>query len=176
MALLADGFHMSTHAFALGLSWLAYYLSRKYSDHAKFSFSGGKILALSGYTSAIILVIIAVLMAVEAVNRLLNPLTIKFGEAIFVAVIGLIVNAVSAVLLHHDEHHSDHNIKAAYLHVLADGLTSVTAIIALVGGMIWNIYSLDAISGLLCSVIITKWSIDLIRGAGKELIEFVRRG
>ena len=176
MALLADGFHMSTHAFALGLAWLAYYLSRKYSDHAKFSFSGGKILALSGYTSAIILVIIAVLMAVEAVNRLLNPLVIKFSEAIFVAVIGLIVNAVSAVLLHHDEHHSDHNIRAAYLHVLADGLTSLTAIIALVGGMIWNIYSLDAISGLLCSVIITKWSIDLIRGSGKELIEFVRRG
>jgi cation diffusion facilitator family transporter len=112
-------------------------------------------------------------MAVEAVNRLLNPLPIKFGEAIFVAVIGLIVNAVSAVLLHHDEHHSDHNIRAAYLHVLADGLTSVTAIIALVGGMIWNIYSLDAISGILCSVIITKWSVDLIRGAGKELIEFV---
>jgi cation diffusion facilitator family transporter len=175
MALLADGFHMSTHAFALGLAWLAYFLSRKYSNHSKFSFSGGKILALSGYTSAIILVIIAVLMAVEAVNRLLNPLVIKFGEAIFVAVIGLIVNAISAVVLHHEEQHADHNIRAAYLHVLADGLTSLTAIVALLGGMIWNIYSLDAISGLLSSVIITKWSIDLIRGAGKELIEFVRK-
>ena len=175
MALLADGFHMSTHAFALGLAWLAYVLSRKYSDHTKFSFSGDKLLALSGYSSAIFLLIIAVLMAVESVNRLLNPLVIKFGEAIFVASIGLAVNVLSAVILHHDEHHADHNIRAAYLHVIADGLTSVTAIIALVGGMLWNIYSLDAISGILSSIIITKWSIDLIRNSGRDLIDFERK-
>ena len=175
MALLADGWHMSTHAFALGLAWLAYYISRKYSEHAKYTFSGAKLLALSGYTSAIVLMIIAVWMAVESVNRLLHPLPIIFGEAIFVASIGLIVNAVSAVLLHHDEHHSDHNIRAAYLHVLADGLTSVTAILALVGGMIWNLYSLDAYSGIISSFIITKWSIDLIRNSGKDLVEFKRR-
>lgn len=175
MALLADGWHMSTHAFALGLAWLAYYLSRKYSNHAEFTFSGQKLLALSGYTSAIVLMIIAVWMAIEGVNRLLHPLPIKFGEAIFVASIGLLVNAFSAVLLHHDEHHSDHNIRAAYLHVLADGLTSVTAIIALVGGMIWNLYSLDAYSGIISSFIITKWSIDLIRSSAKDLVNFTRK-
>jgi len=175
MALLADGFHMSTHAFALGLAWLAYVMSRKYSNHTKFSFSGDKLLSLSGYSSALFLLVIAVLMAVESVNRLLNPLVIKFGEAIFVASIGLAVNVLSAVILHHDERHADHNIRAAYLHVIADGLTSVTAIIALLGGMIWKIYSLDAISGMLSSIIITKWSIDLIRNSGKALIDFERK-
>lgn len=175
MALLADGFHMSTHAFALGLAWLAYYMTRKYSNHAKYSFSGEKLLALSGYTSAIVLMIIAVWMAVEGVNRLLHPLPIKFGEAIFIAVIGLLVNALSALLLHHDKSHSDHNIRAAYLHVIADGLTSVTAIIALTGGMIWNLYSLDAYSAIISSFIITKWSFDLIRNSGKDLISFVRK-
>lgn len=175
MALLADGFHMSTHAFALGLAWLAYVFTRKYSDCEKCSFSGNKLLALSGFSSAMFLLVIAVLMAVESVNRLLNPLVIKFGEAIFVAALGLAVNVLSAVILHHDEHQADHNIRAAYIHVIADGLTSVTAIIALTGGMIWNIYSLDAISGILSSVIITKWSIDLIRNSGKDLIEFVRK-
>ncbi len=131
MALLADGFHMSTHAFALGLAWIAYIISRKYSNHSKFSFSSGKLLALSGYSSAIFLLAIAVYMAIESVTRLLNPLVIKFEEAIFVASIGLAVNIISALILHHDEHHADHNIRAAYLHVLADALTSVTAIVAL---------------------------------------------
>lgn len=175
MALLADGFHMSTHAFALGLAWIAYIISRKYSNHSKFSFSSKKLLSLSGYSSALFLVVIAVLMAIESVNRLLNPLVIKFEEAIFVASIGLVVNVVSAFILQHDEHHSDHNIKAAYLHVIADALTSVTAIIALVGGMIWSIYSLDAISGILSAIVITKWSVDLIRNSGKDLIDFERR-
>jgi cation diffusion facilitator family transporter len=175
MALLSDGFHMSTHALALGLAWLAYVMSRKYSNHTKFSFSGDKLLSLSGYSSALFLLVIAVLMAVESVNRLMNPLVIKFGEAIFVASIGLAVNVLSAVILHHEEHHADHNIRAAYLHVLADGLTSLTAIIALLGGMIWKIYSLDAISGILSSIIITKWSIDLIRNSGKALIDFKKK-
>lgn len=175
MALLADGWHMSTHAFALGLSWLAYYLSRKYAEHEKFTFSGAKVLALSGYSSAIILIIIAVWMAVEGVSRLLNPVEIKFGEAIFVATIGLLVNALSAVLLHHDESHSDHNIRAAYLHVLADGLTSVTAILALLGGMIWKIYSLDAVSAIISSVIITKWSYGLIKNSARDLIDFTKK-
>ncbi len=175
MALLADGFHMSTHAFALGLAWIAYVISRRYSNHSKFSFSGDKLLSLSGHTSAVFLLAIAVYMAIESIDRLLNPLVIRFGEAIFVASIGLVVNVVSAFILHHEEHHSDHNIKAAYMHVIADALTSVTAIIALAGGMIWNIYSLDAISGILSSIIITKWSVDLIRNSGKDLIEFVRK-
>src|SRR5205823_8391669 len=133
---------MSSHVFALGLTWLAYLIARKYSQHEKVSFEKHKLLALSGFTSAIVLQIIAVIMAVESIQRLIHPLPIKFSEAIIVAVIGLIVNALSAKLLHHGHEHADHNIRAAYLHVLADGLTSLTAIIALSLGMYFNMYSL----------------------------------
>ncbi|PIV58113.1 MAG: cation transporter [Bacteroidetes bacterium CG02_land_8_20_14_3_00_31_25] len=175
MALLADGWHMSSHAFAIGLTWLAYIVSRKYSNTDKHSFKKEKLLALSGYSSAIILQVVAVIMAIESINRLLNPLKIKFEQAIFVAVIGLVVNGVSAVILHHKHEQSDHNIKAAYLHVLADGLTSITAIIALLAGMYYKIYSLDSISGIICSVIITKWAFDLIKNSGSELIEFNKK-
>ena len=175
MALLADGFHMSSHTFALGLTWIAYVVTRRYSDSKKVTFHKDKLLALSGFSSAIILQLVAVIMAIESIGRLLHPLHIKFGDAIFVAVIGLIVNAVSAVVLHHDHEHRDHNIRAAYLHVLADGLTSITAIIALLAGMYFNLYSFDAISGIISSVVITKWSIDLIRDSGKVLIEFEKR-
>ena len=172
MALLADGYHMSSHVLALGLSWIAYILARKYSNTEKYSFQKGKLLALSGFSSAIILQVIAVVMAVESFQRLIAPLPIKFTEAIFVAVIGLVVNAVSALFLHHDHAHSDHNIRSAYLHVLADGLTSVTAIIALTAGMYYNMYSLDAISGLISSIVISRWALQLIKGSGKTLIEF----
>lgn len=174
MALLADGYHMSSHAFALGLSWIAYIVARKYSKTDKISFKKEKLLALSGFTSAIALQVIAIFMVIQSVDRFINPLTIKFNEAIFVALIGLIVNVISAIVLHHKKEHSDHNIRSAYLHVIADGLTSVTAIIALTVGLYYNIYSLDAISGILSSVIITKWAIELIRDSGKELIEYKR--
>ncbi|MEK6616324.1 MAG: cation diffusion facilitator family transporter, partial [Bacteroidota bacterium] len=172
MALLADGFHMASHALALGLSWVAYYYARRHSENKNFKSGTGKILALSGYTSAIILLLIAILMAYESTQRLIHPLEIKFSEAIFVAVIGLIVNIISAYILHHEEEHSDHNIKSAYLHVLADALTSVTAIVALTLGMYWNNYSLDAVSGIISSVVITKWAIDLAKNSGKELLDF----
>jgi cation diffusion facilitator family transporter len=119
---------------------------------------------------------VAVVMAVQSVDRLLHPLEIRFGEAILVAVIGLLVNIVSAMVLNHDKEHSDHNIRSAYLHVLADGLTSVTAILALTAGMFYNIYALDAISGIISSVIITKWAIGLIRNSGAELINFKKLG
>jgi cation diffusion facilitator family transporter len=174
MALLADGYHMSSHVFAMGLSWLAYMFARKYAVSEKISFKKEKLLALSGFTSAIMLQIVAVVMVFQSVGRLIHPLPIKFGEAIFVAFIGLIVNAVSAYTLHHDHQHSDHNIRSAYLHVLADGLTSVAAIIALTAGMFFSIYSLDAISGILSAIIITKWAVELIINSGKSLIEFER--
>ncbi|MBZ0204043.1 MAG: cation diffusion facilitator family transporter [Ignavibacteria bacterium] len=172
MALLADGYHMASHVFALGLSWAAYIIARRYSNSSKFSFSKNMLLALSGYTSAIVLFVIAVLMAEQSTERFFNPVTIKFEEAIFVAAIGLIVNALSAFFLHHGHEHHDHNIRSAYLHVLADGLTSVTAIIALTAGMFYNLYSLDSISGIISSVVITKWSYGLIKGSGKELVNF----
>jgi len=172
MALLADGYHMASHVFALGLAWIAYVVSRKYSQTDNFSFDRKKLLALSGFSSAIVLQVIAVIMAIQSVDRLLQPLPIKFGEAIFVAVIGLAVNALSALFLHHEHEHHDHNIRSAYLHVLADGLTSVTAIIALTAGKFYNLYSLDSISGIISSVVITKWAVELIKGSGKDLINF----
>ena len=174
MALTAEGWHMSTHVFAIGLTWLAYFFSRKYAQHEKISFEKSKLLALSGFTSAIVLQIIAVLMIVESVGRLIIPLPIKFSEAIFVAVIGLIVNGISAKLLHHDHEHSDHNIRAAYLHVLADLLTSFAAIIALTAGMYFNIYWLDAVSGIIGSIVITSWAVQLIKNSSVELIDFRR--
>ncbi|KXK49640.1 MAG: Co/Zn/Cd efflux system protein [Chlorobi bacterium OLB5] len=175
MALLADGYHMASHVFALGLSWVAYIIARKYSESERCSFEKNKLLALSGFTSAIILLVIAVIMAIESVDRFFNPVEIKFGEAIFVAVIGLAVNLLSAVFLHHGHEHHDHNIRSAYLHVLADGLTSLTAIIALTAGMFYNLYSLDSISGIISSLVITKWSYGLIKGSGKELIDFKQK-
>jgi cation diffusion facilitator family transporter len=174
MALLADGYHMASHAFALGLAWMAYYFARKYSQTEKTSFSKEKLLALSGFTSAIVLLIIAIIMIIQSVDRFIHPLSIRFSEAIIVAAIGLVVNVISAIALHHKKENSDHNIRSAYLHVLADGLTSVTAIIALTIGMFNNLYSLDAISGIISSVIITRWAIGLIIASGKELIDFIR--
>ncbi|MFI5148295.1 MAG: cation diffusion facilitator family transporter [Bacteroidia bacterium] len=175
MALLAEGWHMSTHVFAIGLTWAAYFFTRRYATHETISFRKEKLMALSGFTSAIVLLSIAVMMAVESIDRLVHPLPIKFGEAIIIAGIGLVVNLLSAKLLHHDHAHSDHNIRAAYLHVLADGLTSATAIIALTIGMIYTIYSLDAISGLIGSVVITTWAVSLIKASGSELIEFRKK-
>ena len=175
MALLADGWHMASHVLALGLTWVAYYAARKYSQTENHSFNKGKLLALSGYTSAVALLIVAVLMAVESVQRLMNPVDIFFKEAIIVAIVGLIVNALSAVFLHHDHEHRDHNIHSAYLHVLADGLTSITSIIALTIGMFWQIYWLDCLSGIISSVVITKWAIDLMKGSGKDLIDYKKK-
>jgi len=172
MALTAEGWHMSTHVFAIGLTWAAYFFTRKYGTSQKISFQSDRLLSLSGFTSAIVLQIIAVIMAIESVGRLIHPLPIKFGEAIIVAVIGLIVNTISAVLLKHDHDHQDDNIRAAYLHVLADGITSLTAIIALTIGLFFHLYWLDALSGIIGSIVITSWAVQLIKGSGSKLIDF----
>lgn len=172
MALLADGWHMSSHVLAIGLTWFAYWVARRNHDNPRFVAGTGKILALSGYTSALLLQVIAIWMAIESVARFLNPQEIMFGEAIVVAVVGLIVNAVSAVMLHHKREDSDHNIRAAYLHVIADALTSLTAIAALTAGWLWKIYALDAVSGVICSIIITKWAYDLAKNSGKDLLDY----
>lgn len=175
MALTAEGWHMSTHVFAIGLTWLAYFFARKYAQHEKIFFRKEKVLSLGGFTSAIVLQVIAIIMIVESLERLLHPVPIKFMEAIYVACVGLAVNGLSAFLLHHDHEHSDQNIRAAYIHVLADGFTSLTAIAALTAGMFWNFFWLDAMSGLIASVVITSWAVQLIRNSGKELIEFSRK-
>ena len=174
MALLADGWHMATHVLALGLTWLAYFVVRKYSNTEKYKFDSKKLLSLSGFISAISLLIVAVFVSVGSVSRLLNPLDIQFREAVIVAVFGLIVNLASAFVLH-GGHNNDHNIRAAYLHVLADALTSIAAIVALTAGIIWKIYWLDCIVGIIGAIVITKWALSLMWNAGKELVDFKRK-
>jgi cation diffusion facilitator family transporter len=171
MALLADGIHMGSHVLAIGLSWVAYIIVRKVSKSEKFKGNSNKILSLSGYSSGLMLLIFAVVIIVEALQRFYNPVDIVYKEAILVAIIGLLVNIASAFLLHHDHEHSDHNIKAAYLHVIADALTSVSAILGLVAAMIWDIPFIDTIAALISSVVIIKWSVGLLKESGKVLLD-----
>ena len=171
MALLADGIHMGSHVLAIGLSWLAYVVVRRLSARTDFNGNSEKILSLSGYSSGLMLLIFAIVIIVEAIQRFANPVEIIYKEAILVASIGLIVNIISAFLLHHDHSHSDHNIKAAYLHVIADALTSLSAIIGLTASWKWDIPFVDTIAALLSSFVIIKWSFGLIKESGKALID-----
>lgn len=171
MALLADGIHMGSHVLAIGLSWLAYVIVRKVSKSRKFTGNSDKILSLSGYSSGLMLLIFAVVILVEATQRLYNPQDIVYKEAILVAIIGLLVNIASAVLLHHKHEHSDHNIRAAYLHVIADALTSLSAILGLTAAMIWGIPFIDTIAAIISSLVIVKWSIGLLKDSGKVLLD-----
>jgi len=171
MALLADGIHMGSHVLAIGLGWLAYIVVRRVSKSEKFTGKADKILSLSGYSSGLMLLIFAFVIIFQAIQRFHHPVEIFYKEAILVASIGLLVNIASAFLLHHDHEHSDHNIRAAYLHVIADALTSVSAIIGLSAALIWNIPLIDAIAALLSSLVIIKWSIGLLKESGKVLID-----
>ncbi|MCW3806809.1 cation diffusion facilitator family transporter [Plebeiibacterium marinum] len=171
MALLADGIHMGSHVLAIGLSWLAYVIVRKVSKSEKFNGSSNKILSLSGYNSGLFLLIFAIVIMVEAVDRFFNPAEIVYKEAILVAVIGLLVNIASAFLLHHDHEHSDHNIKAAYLHVIADALTSLSAIVGLIAAMVWDIPFIDTIAAIISSLVIIKWSVGLLKDSGSVLLD-----
>jgi cobalt-zinc-cadmium efflux system protein len=171
MALLADGIHMGSHVLAIGLSWLAYILVRRLSKSEKFTGNTDKILSLSGYSSGLMLLIFAFVIIAEAIQRFFSPLDIYYKEAILVAGIGLIVNIASAFLLRHNHEHSDHNIRSAYLHVIADALTSVSAIIGLSAAWIWNIPFIDTMAALLSSLIIIKWSAGLLKDSGKVLLD-----
>ena len=181
MALLADGWHMGTHAVALGITVIAYYYARSHSDNPAYSFGTGKVGVLGGFASAVVLAVIALLMGAESIKRLVNPLPIHFNQAIVVAALGLIVNVVSAFLLqgkhnHGHEHasntiHHDHNLRAAYLHVLADALTSLLAIIALGAGKALGWVWMDPIMGIVGALIITKWSYGLLVDTGKVLLD-----
>ena len=171
MALLADGIHMGSHVLAIGLSWLAYIIVRRVSENEKYSGKSDKILSLSGYSSGLMLLIFAIVIMAEAGKRFFNPVQINYHEAILVAFVGLLVNIVSAVLLHHDHLHSDHNIRAAYLHVIADALTSVSAILGLIAAMIWGIPFIDTIAAVLSSILIIRWSVGLLRDSGKVLLD-----
>jgi cation diffusion facilitator family transporter len=171
MALLADGIHMGSHVLAIGLSWLAYVFVRKANKSGKFTGNTDKILSLSGYSSGLMLLIFAFVILGEAVKRGLDPVEIDYIEAIIVASVGLLVNIVSAFILHHEHEHSDHNIRAAYLHVLADALTSLSAILGLTAAWIWDIPVIDALAAMLSSFVIIRWSVGLLKDSGKVLLD-----
>lgn len=190
LALSADGWHMATHVGALGLSAAAYWYARTHAGEQHFAFGTGKVYALAGYTSAALLLGVAVWMGVSGVQRLLVPEVVDFKDAIPVAVIGLLVNLVSVKLLavgdgghtHDHSHHAhehgpahthghDHNLRAAYLHVVADALTSVLAIVALVAGQWLGWRWLDAVAALVGSILIVVWSVGLIRESVRPLLD-----
>jgi cation diffusion facilitator family transporter len=187
MALLADGWHMSTHVAAFLITAFAYWYARRHAADRRFTFGTGKVGVLGGFTSAIVLAVVALLMAAESIERMFSPQPIVFNQAIAVASLGLAVNLASAALLHdsHDHHHGhgghdhhshhhghgDQNLRAAYLHVLADALTSVTAIVALLAGKYagWN--WLDPAMGIVGSVVIALWARGLLRDTSRVLLD-----
>jgi cation diffusion facilitator family transporter len=179
MALLADGWHMSTHVLAFLITAVAYYFARTQAGNARFSFGTGKIGVLGGFTSAVVLAIVAFLMAVESLHRLFVPLEIHFNEAIGIACLGLLVNLGCAVLLadrHHEHgvgsaHDHDLNLRAAYLHVLADAFTSVLAITALTGGKFFGWAWLDPTMGIVGSGVVFSWAYTLIRDTSGILLD-----
>jgi cation diffusion facilitator family transporter len=194
MALLADGWHMATHVGALGLAGAAYFVARRFAEHPAFGFGTGKVHTLAGYSSSLALGAVAVFMIFESAVRLLSPRDIDFESSIPVAIVGLVVNLLSAWLLHdgeldgsapaphehdhaghdHADHHRvthDHNHRAAVAHVLADALTSVLAIAALLAGRHLGWWWLDAFSGILGGLLILRWSVGLCRAAAFELLD-----
>jgi len=189
MALVADGWHMSTHAGALAIAGFAYLFARRHAHDPRFTFGTGKLGELAGFASAVILVLVALFIGYESVQRILAPVAISFNQAISVAVIGLLVNVVCAFLLrdehhehehhgygHHEQHrhaHHDTNLRAAYLHVIADVLTSVLAILALLAARYYGWVWMDPAAGIVGAVVITSWSISLIRSSGTTLLDMV---
>jgi cation diffusion facilitator family transporter len=177
MALLADGWHMGTHSAAFAITIFAYSYAKKHANNSEFSFGTGKVNYLGGFASAVALAIVALMMAIESVQRLVEPQQIQFNEAIVVAIIGLSVNVISVFMLHDDHHHHDHdhdhdhNMKAAYFHVLADTLTSVLAIVALLAGKYFDLIWMDAVMGIVGAVVISRWSYGLIKQSSAMLLD-----
>lgn len=199
MALLADGWHMASHAAALGIAAFAYSYARRHAENSIYTFGTGKVGDLAAFASALLLMMIAGLMAYESALRLIAPVAIAYNEAIFVAVIGLLVNLVSAWMLKDDHdhdhghgperehghehghaheahttdhsHHRDHNIRAAYVHVLTDALTSVLAIVALAAGLFWGLAWMDAVMGIVGAAIIVHWAWGLLGSTGRVLLD-----
>lgn len=192
MALLADGFHMATHAGALGIAAAAYAYARKHSESSIFSFGTGKVGDLGGFASALILGLISLGIGIESVLRLFEPTRVQFGTATLIAITGLIVNVVSALLLaggghHHDHGHGhshghshgphghmhgeDNNLRSAYVHVLADAVTSVLAIVALLAGKFLGWVWLDPVMGLVGAVVIARWAWSLMKDTASVLLD-----
>ena len=190
MALLADGWHMSSHALALGLSVLAYGAARRFATDSRFSFGTWKIEVLAGYTSALFLVMVAGLMLFQSVERLISPTAIHYDQAIAIAAIGLLVNMACAWLLkgghnhgdgghhaagaqnsHSHGHHHDLNLRSAYIHVIADAATSVLAVLALIGGKYWGASWLDPVMGIAGAILVAVWAVGLLRDSGRVLLD-----
>ena len=210
MALTADGIHMGSHMVGLGITFFAYIYARKHAQDQLYSFGTGKVNALAGYSSAMILIFIAFFMAYESFVRVINPVEILYNKAILVAVIGLIVNGISMVILgekghthaHGDHDHEtldptddenadhdhevhthaghehvhirtgdDHNLKAAYLHVFTDAMTSVLAIVALLAAKYFHLVWMDPLMGIVGALLVIRWSVGLIQGTTKVLLD-----
>jgi cation diffusion facilitator family transporter len=189
MAVLADGWHMSSHALALGLSAFAYSFARRQAGNRAFAFGTWKIEVLGGYTSAILLLAVAALMVFQSVERLIAPSEIHYREAIAIAGVGLVVNLVCAYWLRGTDHghdhghdlgdtrshaghsHDDMNARSAYVHVLADAATSVLAIVALIGGLFWGLAWLDPLMGLVGAALVSVWAWGLLRDSGRVLLD-----
>lgn len=184
MALLADGIHMATHVGALGLAAGAYWLARRHAADARFTFGSGKFGDLAAFASAIALGIAGLVVAAESVGRLIEPVTVQYGNALLIAALGLGVNIASALILRegHDRHHAhehghdhphshDHNLRAAYLHVMADAATSVLALVALGSGLLFGIRWLDPVVGIVGAGVIASWAYGLVRDSGMVLLD-----
>lgn len=192
MALLADGWHMSSHALAIGLSAFAYAAARRYARDPRFAFGTWKIEVLAGFASAIFLLGVVAMMTFASVERIFSPQPIHYREAIVVAVVGLIVNIVCALILgtahhghdndahhdelahahdHHHEHHHDLNLRSAYVHVIADAATSILAVLALAGGWIWGWSWLDPVMGIVGAILVGAWAKSLLTQTGKVLLD-----
>ncbi|PBN45136.1 CDF family Co(II)/Ni(II) efflux transporter DmeF [Sphingobium sp. D43FB] len=187
MALLADGFHMATHAGALAVAAAAYGYARRHARNPRFTFGTGKVGDLSGFASALLLGFMALFIAIESGMRFLEPVQVAFGEATLVAIVGLIINIISAFLLGHDHSHdhghghdhddghqhghADNNLRAAYVHVLTDALTSVLAIAALLAGRYLGWWWLDPAVGILGSIVIARWAWGLMKDTAAILLD-----
>lgn len=192
MALLADGWHMSTHAVAIGIAAFAYRYARSHAHDPRFSFGTGKLGELAAFTSAVVLMVVAFGIAYESVLRIASPQPIAYGEAIGIAVLGLLVNLACAWLLRDDHshghshdhdhdhkphaHHGDNNMRAAYVHVLADAATSVLAIAALLLARSFGWVWIDPLVGIVGAGVIASWAIGLMRDSGSVLIDVVPKG
>jgi cation diffusion facilitator family transporter len=193
MALLADGLHMGSHASALAISAFAYYYTRRHAKDARFNFGTGKVSSLAGFASAVMLVLFSLVMAWESIARFLSPVAIGFDQAIFVAVLGLIVNGICLLILgghghshgqgsreddgsdhdhsSHRHEHPDHNFRSAYLHVAADALTSVLAIFALLAGKYLEQGWLDPFMGVVGAALVVRWSWGLLHSSARVLLD-----
>ncbi|MBI3551621.1 MAG: CDF family Co(II)/Ni(II) efflux transporter DmeF [Elusimicrobia bacterium] len=183
MALLADGLHMASHATALGIATLGYYFTRRHAHDPRFNFGTGKLNSLAAFASAVILAVVAAMMAWQSFARIMTPGSIDYDKALPVAAIGLAVNIISLFILgvehehsdeeaeHHKAHEHDHNLLAAYLHVLADAATSVLAIVALFAGKKYGAAWLDPVMGLVGAGLVTHWAAGLIKTSGAVLLD-----